>query len=94
MSNYLSAPITGEDIRGGFAFVDNPHRLTPEDNEALAKLLVHLTEIGRRAIWFNPLVDGRMALVDHEPIVLHGRHVRYTQPNEGAIFPAPIDQQR
>lgn len=87
MSNYLSAPLSGEDIRGGFQYVDEPHRLTPEDNEVLAAQLVRETELGHHAVWFSPLVDGREAFVDRQPLELNGRRLRYTPRNEGAIFP-------
>ena len=92
MSNYYSLPISGEKIRGGFEYVDEPRRLSPEDNEVLAADLTQRVEMGHRAVWFSPLIDGRSAFVDRQPLTLGDRRLRYVPKDEGAIFPSR-DQQ-
>lgn len=101
MSNYVTAPITGDKLHGAFRVVEpalesDTHErrrpLTPEEEMRLAGIINRLVSVTRAALWFDPLTDNKRLRAFGEPVSLDNQELVYVLRQEGAIFPAATDQ--
>lgn len=97
MSNYVIAPITGDQIHGAFKVVEpaegpdvreRKRRLTPEEEARLANVINGLVDTAQLALWFNPLSDGNRFQAYGQPVTLDDMPVQYALRQEGMVYPA------
>lgn len=87
--NFLTVPVNGQDLEGGFRIGSEGVPLSPDELSDLAKLINDAVIGDRSAVWMDPLRDKREARVHGRPVELGGRAVRYVGQNDAAFFLPP-----